>query len=78
MSAKVEVDLEEVKRIYLLMEELVSFFHQPMHYDTPEKLHAFLGGAGSSDGAFKKISNAYYETVWNWLPDEVQRQIVER
>lgn len=72
MSKKIEVELDEVKQLYSCLEELNEFFHQPANYRDRERLEKFL-----SNGGYEKIRTLYYDIVWQWLPDEVQREIEE-
>ncbi len=30
------------------------------------------------EGAYKEITEAYYHTVWDWLPRDVQARLEER
>ena len=69
MSTHVTVELDEVKRVYLLIEKLHEFFHQPMNYENTE---AFAGKN------YQEIKELYYNVVWGWLPDDVKRDIEER
>ena len=72
----VEISLDEVKRLFLLLEELNAFFHQPMHYPDVEAVKTFLGN--QERGAYKDIHDMYYNVVWNWLPSDVQEEIHNR
>lgn len=76
MSQKIQVDIDEVMKLYILMEDLVAFFHQPMHYETIEDLHKFLGNR--DEGAIKEMAEAYYDVIWNWLPEDKRKEIEER
>lgn len=73
MSDKIQVDLGEVKQLFSLLEELHEFFHQPMHYENSEEVTNFL-----QNGTYEKLRMMYYDTVWNWLPPEVQQQMEDR
>lgn len=68
----IKVDLEEARQVFILLERLQDFMHQPMNYDSQEKIEAFVASL------YPDVSDAYYEKVWNWLPMEVQREMEER
>jgi hypothetical protein len=72
MSDKVEVDLEEIKQVFLFLEDLNAFFHQPMHYETIEDVKEYV------DGMYPQLHHLFYHVVWNWLPPTVQNEIEDR
>jgi len=43
--------------------------HQPMHYKDPEYVEAF------AINNYPELKDLYYDIVWNWLPEEVRRDI---
>jgi hypothetical protein len=69
---QIQVDLEEVKRVFGLLEELHDFVHQPLKYRDAAQVEAFV------DAYYPEIKDLYYQVVWNWLPQDVQREITER
>jgi hypothetical protein len=73
MSEKIEVELSQVKDIFLLLEELNDFFHDPDKYRDQTRVVDYV-----ESGMYSKLHTAYYTTVWNWLPPEVQQQIEDR
>ena len=73
MSDKIEVPLDEVKRLFLFLEELNHFFHQPMHYEDHAAVVKYIEG-----GMYEQIHSMYYHVVWNWLPPAVQKEIEDR
>ena len=73
MSKTIQVAVDEVKEVFLLLEELNSFFHDPEKYGDHSRLIHYVEG-----DMYPKLHEAYYETVWNWLPSEVQKQIENR
>jgi len=73
MAQKIQVSLDEVIEVFLFLEELNSFFHDPEKYGNQAKLLRYI-----ENGMYDKLHTAYYETVWNWLPEEVQKQIEDR
>lgn len=68
----IKVDLEEVKQVFVLLEKLQDFMHQPMNYDSLEKIQEFV------TSIYPELSDAYYRKVWDWLPIEVQKELEER
>ena len=70
--AEIQVDLEEAKEVFLLLEKLNDFLHQPMNYETKEQFESF------ADAIYPDIRKAYYKTVWNWLPKKDQTEIENR
>jgi hypothetical protein len=73
MSEKIQVVLDEVKEVFLFLEQLNSFFHDPEKYGNQARLIDYV-----ENGMYDKLNHAYYETVWNWLPSKVQKQIEDR
>lgn len=69
MDQKVDVSVDEVKRVFNLLEKVNSLFHQPMKYEDPELVKAF------AEGNYKEISDLYYNVVWEWLPESVKAEI---
>jgi len=72
--SEIKVQLEEVKEIYLLLllEKLQNFMHQSTNYESKEDFQSFVSHI------YPEIHKSYYETVWNWLPENVQKEIEER
>ena len=66
MSRKVEIDVEELKKVYLLLEDLNDFFHQEEKYSDIKNF---------ADQNYKRIHECYYKTVWNWLPSDLKEEI---
>ena len=73
MGEKIQVDLDEVKQLFLFLEELVGFFHQPMKYGDQAKVIDYV-----ENGMYDKRHAAYYNIVWNWLPPAIQKEIEDR
>lgn len=66
---QVKVNLKEVLEIFELLERLNSFFHQPRNFESASRPASFV------KENYSDIHRAYYETVWNWLPPEIQEEI---
>lgn len=72
MSDKIEVDVDEVKRLFAHLEELHEFFHQPSNYDDAASVKKFL-----QNGAYERLRTMYYDVVWKWLPPETRHGVEE-
>lgn len=59
MIEKVNVSVDEVKRVYGLLEELNSFFHEPMNFKNPKDTAAF------ATTNYQEIKELYSQVVWN-------------
>jgi uncharacterized protein YeeX (DUF496 family) len=70
--SKIEIQLEEAKEVFLLLEKLQDFMHQPMNCESKEDFVKFI------KSVYPEVRKSYYETVWNWLPEQVQQEIEER
>lgn len=73
MSEKIQVDLNEMKQLFIFLEELNSFFHQPMKYTDQAQVVAYV-----ENGMYEQLHTMYYDVVWNWLPPSVQKEMEDR
>lgn len=71
-NAQVEIPLEELFRVRRLLEELVRFLHQPLHYQEDGKVSEWLDG-----GVYTELAQVFYKVTWNWLPDVEKNKIDE-
>ena len=69
MYKKTEVNVDEVKKVYLLLEDLNDFFHQREQYSGVEEF---------ADQNYERIHDCYYKIVWNWLPEDEKEKIQSR
>jgi lantibiotic modifying enzyme len=69
MPDTMTVKLDEIKQIYELVERLNEFFHDPYNHPNIEKFATEI---------YPDIRNAYYHTIRDWLPPEVQQFYEER
>ncbi len=69
---KIEIDQTEIVEVFKVLGRLNTFLHQPMHFDDVEYAQRV------SAEIYPALSKAYYHTVWNWLPTEIQKQIEDR
>ena len=72
MKREVKIEIDEVKRVFYLLEEMNDLFHQKMKYGDSEYVETFAKKHNA------EISQLYYETVWNWLPKDIQDEIVDQ
>ena len=72
MDKHVKISLEEVRRVFHFLEKANKLMHQPMAYKDPQQVEKFV------DDNYPEVRNLYYHVVWNWLPEEVQREIEEQ
>jgi hypothetical protein len=68
MTDKVEVNLDEVKRVYKMVEDMHNFFHQPMNFPMVDEF---------AKEHYKELKDIYYDVMWDWLPEKVQREFEE-
>jgi len=73
MSERIQIELSEIKEIFLLLEELNSFFHDPDKYRDQTRVIEYVEG-----GMYDRLHTAYYTTVWNWLPPAAQEEMENR
>jgi len=71
MSSSVQVNVNDVRRVYELLDKLRNLFHQPLYYRDPNVVERF------ADENYSEIMDLYYKTVWEWLPEDVRRSIEE-
>ncbi|GAB3941562.1 hypothetical protein GCM10028805_04880 [Spirosoma harenae] len=70
----VEVSLKKLLLIYKTVEELISFFHQPDHYNNVGDLKQYLGN--KETGMYLLLSRIYYEEFDKILPQNI-KDIIE-
>jgi hypothetical protein len=68
-SEKIDVSVDEVRRVFDLLDKVNALFHQPLKYDNSEVVKAF------AEDNYKEISELYYNVVWEWLPEAVKAEI---
>ena len=65
--------LKEQIRLYRLMEKLNWFFHQEMHYLDRE----IAEQTATARECYPEIREFTYDILWNYLPKEVQEQLID-
>ncbi|WP_417683389.1 hypothetical protein [Pseudidiomarina aquimaris] len=71
MLRNIEVKLDEVKRVYKMMEQLHDLLHQPEKYRNRDVMESFV------QEHYAELSELYYEIVWEWLPQDIQDEITD-
>ena len=66
MTKNIEVPLDEVQRVYEMLEKLNGFFHQPLNFEEPKATYKW------ALDHYDTIHDLYYNVVWNWLPEDVR------
>ena len=72
MSRTIQVELEEAKEVFVLLEEMNAFLHQPMHFDDSPQVAEFAARI------YPDLRRVFYDVVWKWLPPDVQQEIENR
>lgn len=58
--------------LFLWLEKANEFFHQDLHYEGEKKCGAFV------KANYKELHRMYYTVVWDWLPEHMQQEIINR
>lgn len=72
-NTTIAIPLDEVLRVRQLLEELVRFLHQSMHYEKEGAVSEWLGS-----GVYTELSQVFYRVTWEWLPDSEKAKIENR
>jgi hypothetical protein len=72
MDTHVKISVQEVRRVFNFLEKANKLMHQPMAYKDPQCVEKFV------DENYAEVRDLYYHVVWNWLPDEVLKEIEEQ
>ncbi len=70
---QIQANLEEVKQLFLCLEKLHEFLHQPEYYRDAASVQEFLDA-----GMYEELKRMYYDVVWKWLPPTVQKEMENR
>jgi len=62
----IEVEETDLEELFSLLAEINDLFHQPSNLSDPERMQQF------AEKYYSSINRAYYQTVWNWLPEELR------
>jgi hypothetical protein len=69
MGDKVEIDIDEIRRVFEIIEQIHDFIHQPLNYSDIESFAMHC---------YPELHEVYYKVVWNWLPTDVQKFYKQR
>ena len=58
-----QVEEQDAWEVYLLLEEMNRFLHQPMNYESVSDVHAWL-----RSGVYERLKRAYYDIGGKWFP----------
>jgi len=71
----VEVPLRDLLYVYKTLGELISFFHQPLHYPDLAAVEEFLGDR--KRGAYHLFSECYYRRLRDVWPEDIAAALEE-
>lgn len=69
MSEDIVIKVEDLKRVFILMEKINEFFHQPMNFQNVEIF---------AKENYKEINHLYYRVLYDLLPPALKAEIDER
>ncbi len=72
MSEKIEVDLDEIKRVFFMMEKIHDLLHQPMKFEDATYVNEFV------KSNYIELNELYYDVIWDWLPTSEKEAIENR
>ena len=71
-DGKVNVPLDEVIRVFDLLESLQDFMHEPVNYSDVSRVDDFV------NRSYAEVRELYYSVVGSWLPEHTRAQIEKR
>ncbi len=74
-NRKIEVSLKDFLYMHNVIGEFIRFFHQPLHYETLEDVHKFLGD--EDKGAYHLLREVFYEKFY-WgdvFPEDIKKMV---
>lgn len=60
---------DQIIRLYHLLDELNSLFHQEMHFNNKKYIEEF------ARKYYPEIQYFYYDVIWKLLPNDIQSKI---
>ncbi len=72
MKKQLKISATEAHRVFKLLEEVNDLFHQPMKYTDKQIVENF------AHENYKEIKELYYDVVWNWFPEEIKSEILNK
>lgn len=72
----VEVNLKDLVYVYRTLQEYIRFFHQPLHYQSMDDIHKFLGTVNEKAG-FTILNTSVYEKLYDMMPEHINEMFNE-
>jgi hypothetical protein len=74
-NRKIEISLRDFLYVHNVIGEFISFFHQPINYETPEDANNFLGN--KERGALHLLWEIYYKKFYyqDIFPEDIKEMI---
>ena len=69
VERRIEITIDEAKRVFRFLEKMNHLLHQPLYYRDSDFVEKF---ARDNHDEAKEL---YYKVVWEWLPDDVRKEI---
>jgi predicted type IV restriction endonuclease len=71
MKKNLSIPTEQVLRLYILLEELNRFLHQPSNFERPEAVREWL----DNNKIYPELRDVFYKMVWEWLPKSIKAEV---
>ncbi|EMY76970.1 hypothetical protein LEP1GSC060_3413 [Leptospira weilii serovar Ranarum str. ICFT] len=68
---KIEIPLDDLKRIFKFLENVHDWMHQPLYYRNIELVEKFV------NENYEEVKELYYHVIWNRLPEGTRNEIEE-
>jgi hypothetical protein len=72
MTTTINIELDEVCRVFDFLEKVQDLMHQPEKYEDIDIVKKFV------EENYSEVKELYYDVVWNWLPNKKKQEIEER
>src|SRR5438105_12892433 len=69
-NRSIEIPLRDALYAYKVIGEFISFFHQPLHWESLEQVRQFIGNV--EEGALHVAREAYYRRLRNAWPNDIK------
>jgi hypothetical protein len=69
MERRIEITLDEAKRVFRFLEKVQHLLHQPLYYRDPKMVEQF------ANDNYPEAKDLYYKIIWSWLPEDVRKEI---
>ena len=68
---RIDLSLRDLMYVFATVGELISFFHQPLHYQSLKDVETFIGA--NDKGALHLLWTIYYDKLRDVWPEDIQR-----